>query len=135
MSFIIVQEVATYTTYHGRQRKLPHPGMFFHGVQCCCTVARCSTVMIVVLTALRYVGVVLALVMCVQVSGKPPSWEAYEAADLSHPIFHTLPGSRGTAFFGWQVLEKLAPYAASLVRHCCRYCDSPGRKSKASTIS
>lgn len=38
-----------------------------------------------------------------QVSGKPLSWEAYEAADGRHPIFHTLPGARGTAFFGWQV--------------------------------
>jgi len=37
------------------------------------------------------------------VSGKPLSWETYEATDKRHPIFHTLPGARGTAFFGWQV--------------------------------
>ena len=40
---------------------------------------------------------------CKKVSGKPLSWEAYEATDGRHPIFHTLPGARGTAFFGWQV--------------------------------
>lgn len=41
--------------------------------------------------------------MITQVSGRPLSWESYEAADGRHPIFHTLPGARGTAFFGWQV--------------------------------
>lgn len=42
--------------------------------------------------------------MVTQVSGRPLSWETYEAADGKHPIFHTLPGARGTAFFGWQVV-------------------------------
>lgn len=49
-------------------------------------------------------------------SGKPISWESYEAADGRNPIFHTLPGSRGTAFFGWQV-----PGYEYLKCHRCTY--------------
>lgn len=60
----------------------------------------------------------LVLLFDVQVSGEPLSWETYRAADGKHPIFHTLPGSRGTAFFGWQVCVVLSSLMRDpLVRH------------------
>eukprot|EP00904_Undaria_pinnatifida_P009251 jgi/Undpi1/5456/HiC_scaffold_2.g00735.m1 len=46
-------------------------------------------------------GISLSATGLSEVSGRPLSWEAYKAADGRHPIFHTLPGLRGTAFFGW----------------------------------
>ncbi|CAM9691616.1 unnamed protein product, partial [Laminaria digitata] len=46
-------------------------------------------------------GISLSATGLSEVSGRPLSWEAYKAADGLHPIFHTLPGLRGTAFFGW----------------------------------
>ncbi|CAB1118120.1 unnamed protein product [Ectocarpus sp. CCAP 1310/34] len=70
-----------------------------------------------------------------EVSGVPSSWGAYEAADKKRPVFHTLPGARGTAFFGWKEGEALVhvpggevalSWAGSLERFLAEFCHGRG---------